>query len=146
MVGMHDAASMVARCENQIEQLTQQVERFNGVAFNRGVVRAGAAVYERVSGDDRASLEAAAQLIRIGIANACHLVRAVKRFAPDVKKAVCTSPYLGNWAVMMAPVTYSTNTTACLVGATDLDPPREGYSSETRLGFRRLPEGVSSWN
>ncbi|KAK0716795.1 hypothetical protein B0T26DRAFT_267226 [Lasiosphaeria miniovina] len=86
MVGMHNAASMVARCASQIEQLTQQVEKFNGIAFDGGVVRAGAAVYGHVSGEDRASLEAAAQTIRIGIANACHFVRAAKGFATDVKK------------------------------------------------------------
>ncbi|OIW24563.1 hypothetical protein CONLIGDRAFT_673710 [Coniochaeta ligniaria NRRL 30616] len=87
MLGMHDAATMVTRCEGQIEDLVQQLEKFNTVAFNRGIVRVGAAIC--TASDERAaSLEATAQCIRVSIANACHLMRAVKGFAPDVKQAL----------------------------------------------------------
>jgi hypothetical protein len=88
MVGMHDAATMMIRCENQIEDLTLQIEKFNAMTFNKGVVRIGIAVYGRVSGEDGASVEAIAQCIQVSIANACHLMRAVKGFAPEIKQAV----------------------------------------------------------
>lgn len=87
MLGMHDAATMVTRCEGQIEELAQQLEKFNAFAFNRGIVRVGVAL-SRASDERAASLEATAQCIRVSIAKACHLMRAVKGFAPDVKKAV----------------------------------------------------------
>ncbi|KAH8903542.1 hypothetical protein BR93DRAFT_986246, partial [Coniochaeta sp. PMI_546] len=87
MLGMHDAATMVTRCESQIDNLTQQLEKFNAIAFNRGIVRIGVNLGS-TSGERAASLEATAHCIRVSIANACHLMRAVKGFAPDVKKAL----------------------------------------------------------
>ena len=87
---------MVIQCQGQIEEIAGHLEKFNALVFNRGTIRVGIMAYSQATGAEIAGLEEVAMALKMAIARSVGLMRAAKRFAPDIKlavsTAVCSSP------------------------------------------------------
>ena len=140
MLGTYTVATMVTHCDNQIEEIACHLEKFNALAFNRNVIRAGAIAYSQVTGGNIAGLEDVAMSLKFAIAKACGLMRAAKHFAPDIKLAVRTAvPKLEQPIRLLTEVTF-------LDRETDPFPPRKGHRFEAVSRQRRLHERIGPGN
>jgi len=83
---------MVIECDSRIDEIAGHLENFNTLAFNRGVIRAGAMAYSQATGGEVAGLEDVAMALKMAIAKTVGLMRVAKHFAPDIKLAVSSPP------------------------------------------------------